>query len=140
LPSAGFNWVLLGTLLIAILTISGVLVPSLHSLGKFMSSLLLFLTGIIGVLVIVMWLGTDHQACRANWTLLWALPTNIVVAFASKRNKDKYALLAILLIIVSLFLHVFRVQELPLFELWPILLSLLVIYGMVYRKNKLKLY
>jgi hypothetical protein len=140
LPSAGFNWVLLAMLILGGLTIAGTFVPSLHALGKFMSGLILFLTGIIGVIIIVMWLGTDHQACRANWNLLWALPTNLLIAFASKRNKDKYALIAMLLLIVSLLLSVFRVQELPLFELWPILLSLFVIYGMVYRKNKLKLY
>jgi hypothetical protein len=139
LPPAGFNWVLLGTVLLAVLTIAGLFVPSLHSMGNFMSSLLLFLTGAIGVIIIVMWLGTDHQACRANWNLLWALPTNLVIAFASKRNKDKYALIAILLLIVSVLLDILRIQELPLFELWPVLLSLLLIYGMIYRKSKAKL-
>lgn len=41
------------------------------------TDLLLFtLTGLIGLLLVFMWTGTDHQSCRDNLNLLWALPTH----------------------------------------------------------------
>jgi len=69
--------------------------------------------------------------------VLWALPTNIIFVF-SRKNKDRYALVAILLLIVSLLLHILHIQELPLLELMPLLLALLFVYGMVLRRSKAK--
>jgi len=91
---------------------------------------------LLGCLMLFMWLGTDHQACQDNYNILWALPTNLLVVFTRKKGKGRYALIAILLIIVSLLLHVFKVQELPLLELSPLLLALLCIYGMIYKRSK----
>ena len=44
--------------------------------------LLFLITGLIGCLLVFMWFGTDHKACAANYNLLWALPTNLIAAFA----------------------------------------------------------
>jgi hypothetical protein len=43
--------------------------------------LLLFVTGIIGVLLAFLWFGTDHQAAAWNLNLLWANPLNLCIAF-----------------------------------------------------------
>lgn len=43
---------------------------------------LLFLSlGLVGVLLLFMWFGTDHALCANNYNLLWALPTHLVAAF-----------------------------------------------------------
>ncbi|MGH2645957.1 MAG: DUF4105 domain-containing protein, partial [Ginsengibacter sp.] len=34
-----------------------------------------FITGLLGILLIFMWLGTDHFMCKDNFNLLWAWPT-----------------------------------------------------------------
>ena len=47
----------------------------------FVDSLLLYITGLICVLVLFMWLGTDHTVCKNNFNLAWALPFNLPVAF-----------------------------------------------------------
>jgi hypothetical protein len=39
------------------------------------------LLGLIGVLLLFMWFGTDHALCANNYNLLWALLTNLVAAF-----------------------------------------------------------
>lgn len=44
--------------------------------------ILFFVTGLIGMLLIFMWFGTDHKACADNYNLLWALPTNAIAALA----------------------------------------------------------
>ncbi|WP_276134359.1 DUF4105 domain-containing protein [Polluticoccus soli] len=134
----GVNWPMVTFLIIGVITILGLTVKSLKPLGNVMSFLLLFITGLLGVLMMVMWLGTDHQGCSNNTNLLWALPTNLILAFATKRNKGKYAIIAIVLMVLALLLHLLRVQELPLLQLWPLLLTLMFIYGTIYRRNKLK--
>ena len=61
----------------------------------------LFCTGAIGIILIFMWLVTDHAMCKNNYNLLWALPTNCVLAFfvTSKKKwiKNYFGLTAILL-------------------------------------------
>lgn len=43
--------------------------------------ILFFILGVIGILLLFMWFGTDHALCANNYNLLWALPTNLVMAF-----------------------------------------------------------
>lgn len=57
---------------------------------------LFFITGLLGILLIFMWFGTDHIMCRNNFNLLWAWPTNIIAAFyvhSKKRWAKKYLIL-----------------------------------------------
>ncbi len=129
------NSVLIVLFTILALTIIGLLLPQLKLLGAIMSNLLLFITGILGLLILTMWFATDHQTCAENYNLLWALPTNLLFLF--KKKQHKYALIAIVLIFVSLLLHLMKIQELLLPEMIPILLSLLFIYGVNYKKAKL---
>jgi hypothetical protein len=49
--------------------------------------LLFFLLGTAGVLLLFMWFGTDHKVCANNYNLLWALPTNLVMAFFVHSRK-----------------------------------------------------
>lgn len=132
--TAGLNYVLMVTLLFLALLSYGIFKNP--QLGMLLSRLLLFLTGFVGCFIILMWLGTDHQACQRNCNILWALPTNLFVAFTPFRRRATYALLGIGLLFTTLVLHVFRVQELPLVELTPVLFGLLLVYGMIYRSAR----
>lgn len=131
---AGTNWALVCLLTFSLLTIVSLFTPGLHGLGMVLGRLLLIITGLLGCLMLFMWFGTDHQACQDNFNVLWALPTNLIFAFT--RNRNRYAGIAIVLLFVSLLLHVFHVQELPLGELWPLLLALLCTYGTIYKRSK----
>lgn len=53
------------------------------ALGDFM---LFFLSGAVGLLLVFMWTGTDHQVCRNNLNLLWALPSHSVAAFFIRKS------------------------------------------------------
>jgi hypothetical protein len=44
--------------------------------------------GLAGLLLLFMWFGTDHQVCRNNYNLVWALPTNAVMAFFVHSKKQ----------------------------------------------------
>jgi hypothetical protein len=43
--------------------------------------ILFAVSGIAGILILFMWFGRDDQVCRNNYNLLWALPTNLFMAF-----------------------------------------------------------
>ena len=76
----------------------------LNSLDGF----IFFITGLLGILMLFMWLGTDHLMCRNNFNLLWAWPTNVVAAFylhSKKSAATKYFL-------------VYAVFNLVLFACW----------------------
>lgn len=66
----------------------------------------LCLTGLLGIALIFMWTATDHAMCRNNYNLLWALPTNLILAFFvnSKKKwvKKAFGLTALFLILVLL--------------------------------------
>ena len=67
---------------------------------------LLFITGFLGILIIFMWIGTEHLMTKDNYNLLWAWPTNVIAAFYIHSKKQPairyfflYALLNLLLLI-----------------------------------------
>lgn len=135
LPEAGVNGVFLISIGVALLILGGALYKPLRAAGHFTSRLLLLITGLLGSIMLFMWLGTEHQSCRNNYNLLWALPTNIILAVSPARKKGRYALIAISLLFLSLLLHILKVQELPFFELAPLFLGLLITYTSLYRQN-----
>jgi hypothetical protein len=55
---------------------------SMLALGDF---LLFFLSGAVGLLLVFMWTGTDHQVCRNNLNLLWSIPTHLAAAFLIRK-------------------------------------------------------
>ncbi|RYY89192.1 MAG: DUF4105 domain-containing protein [Chitinophagaceae bacterium] len=91
--------------------------------------LLLFgLAGIVGVVLLFMWYGTDHVVCRDNWNLLWALPTHLLVApflRSERRWVNWYLLVSIVLNAGVLLGWVFLPQQLNIGFLPVVLLLLL---------------
>lgn len=53
-----------------------------------LDSFLFFIIGLLGILLVFMWFGTDHIMCKNNLNLLWAWPTNIVAAFYIHSKKS----------------------------------------------------
>jgi Domain of unknown function (DUF4105) len=46
-----------------------------------------FIIGLLSLLMIFMWFGTDHVMCRNNYNLLWAWPSHVVAAFYMYSRK-----------------------------------------------------
>jgi hypothetical protein len=67
------------------------------------------MSGIIGVLLLFMWFGTDHKSCSNNYNILWALPTNFVAAFIANKGVSyrkkyfRFALITTLLVLATWF-------------------------------------
>lgn len=64
-----------------------------------------FLNGLLGILLLFMWFGTDHFMTKDNYNLLWACPTNIVAAFFvhSRRRWPRIYFIAFALAQILLF-------------------------------------
>lgn len=76
--------------------------------------LFFFVLGIAGILLLFMWFGTDHKVCGNNYNLLWALPTNIVMAFFVHSNKawaKKYFIVVFWLTVVLALTWFFLPQQ-----------------------------
>ena len=50
--------------------------------------ILFFLTGILGILILFMWFGTDHPECKNNFNLAWAVPLHFIIVFFIFRKWD----------------------------------------------------
>ncbi|MGJ8593532.1 MAG: DUF4105 domain-containing protein [Aquaticitalea sp.] len=47
--------------------------------NKWLDVILFAITGILGILILLLWFATDHSATAQNYNLLWALPLNLLV-------------------------------------------------------------
>jgi hypothetical protein len=56
-------------------------------LFKIFDFLLFTFLGLLGILILFMWFGTEHAMCKNNFNLLWALPTHLPIAFMLFNKK-----------------------------------------------------
>lgn len=118
-----------------------VLVYNVKSLEKFrntLSRIFLFIFGLLGFLILFMWLGTEHQACNNNYNILWAVPTHLIVSFLAFKGKPwarLYAMFAISLLIVAILVHILGLQVMPLIELIPWFMILMLVYIDLYKQS-----
>ena len=101
------------------------------------------ITGIIGVLLLLLWFATDHSTTHNNYNLLWAVPLSLffVMAIAKKNPKPwikRYVFFQILMLTL-LCLHWITGVQVFTFVLIPLLVALIVryIYLVFYFKTRL---
>jgi Domain of unknown function (DUF4105) len=73
-------WIVFGTLLLfsTILTYRD---WKRKRLTKWFDSILFLVAGLVGLLLLLLWVATDHKAAANNFNLLWASPIHLIVAF-----------------------------------------------------------
>ena len=97
---------------------------------------LFFLTGLLGIILILMWTATDHSMTKNNYNLLWAWPTHIIMSFFISSNKTfvkKYFLLTSIGLTGLLLAWFFLAQQMNS-ALLPFVLLLLYRSAMRYMK------
>jgi hypothetical protein len=75
--------IVIGIICLALFLISLLKTPAVMMFIKITDTLLVLVTGLIGLLLLFMWFFTDHWSCDNNYNIVWALPTNFVAAFAT---------------------------------------------------------
>ncbi len=123
------------SILIALITIGTFLFVEKPVIAKLISIVLMLATGLLGCYMLNLWLRDCEPAWKENYNILWALPTNVIVPFFSKRIKRVYAVVALGLLGVAFLVHIFRIQEFPLMEVGFLWLALIWIYATMYRRS-----
>jgi len=111
--------------------------------SKWLDFLLYFTTGIIGIVVLLLWFATSHTATYRNLNFLWAFAPNLIVAFFLLKSKlPKWLVIYnwFLLILVVLIV-LFWVLKVQIFNnaLIPFIVTLSVRYLFLinYQKSRL---
>jgi len=73
---------------------------------SFFDFILFLLSGAFGFLLLFMWFGTDHQACRNNFNLVWAFPAHLIIVFYlfKKRSWLRYYFFANAILLLLLLM------------------------------------
>lgn len=82
---------------------------------RIMDFTLFFILGLLGILLVVMWTATNHQLCRNNLNLLWAIPFHSIAAFSiigKKQWAKRYWLLTSIFCAALLLFWAFLPQHL----------------------------
>jgi hypothetical protein len=82
---------------------------------KIFDFIFFLLLGLLGVLLVFMWTGTDHAMCKKNFNLLWALPTHLIIPvmiFSKKEWVRKYSAITFYLTLLLLLAWFFLPQQL----------------------------
>ncbi|MFD2550412.1 DUF4105 domain-containing protein [Bizionia sediminis] len=99
---------------------------------KTLDILLLTTTTFVGILVLFLWFGTDHQATAYNYNLLWAFPLNGLLAWQLVRNRPKawvipFLKFLVIMLVLMVFHWVVGVQNFA-YALLPLVIALAVRY------------
>ncbi len=103
---------------------------------------LLFITGLAGTFLFLLWVAADHTSTPYNFNILWAFPINACTAFALVFQDKvpqwvpKYLWVALGLMVVTILLWIIKVQIFSPVVI-PLLLTLAIRYLYIIRYSKL---
>jgi len=86
------------------------------------------ITGLAGVVILLMWFGTEHVPTKNNLNVIWCFPTHLIAAFWIWKSASKPMYFRIFTVVNILLLITFPVfpQQLPIPSI-PLLLMLITI-------------
>jgi len=108
------------------------------SFQSIMDRVIFVVSGLLGLVLLFTWFGTDHQSFANNINLLWAMPINLLVAFGLNRPQQwlkkylRYYSLLLLVLMVAVLLHPGIIN----FGLYPLILVLSFRSWMLSRDEK----
>lgn len=112
--------------------------------NKILDFIIFAITGLLGLLILFLWFGTDHTATVKNTNILWAFAPNIIVSFLLLKSRFRswfknYILVLLILLDIGLLLWVFKIQIYSI-AMVPIFIALYIryIYLWIYFKRNNK--
>lgn len=100
--------------------------------SKWLDVTLFSITGIVGVLILLLWFATDHSATAYNYNLLWAFPLNLLVVAqllkSDIKNWVKKYLRLLIIMLALLTLHWIMGTQVYAIGLIPLLIALAIRY------------
>lgn len=100
------------------------------TLSKWLDVILFSVVGWVGVLLLLLWIATDHQAAAMNFNLLWAFPFHAIAAIVLLKKQSplwmiNYFKATWMLLAATLLFWVMLPQQLNVF-LIPIVITILI--------------
>jgi hypothetical protein len=97
-----------------------------QQLTKTLDVFVFSITGFIGVMLLFLWFGTDHDMTAYNYNLLWAMPLNLIAVFGFRKAKfslkfTKYLAFLLLMLVLMITHWMIGVQRFA-----PALFSLII--------------
>jgi hypothetical protein len=92
---------------------------------RWVDALLLLMPGLLGILLLFMWFGSDHQQMDWNLNVIWANPVALVFVFFALRNKMRSAAIAYGIWLVFLVINLIGWHWIPQ-DFHPALFPLIV--------------
>lgn len=100
--------------------------------SKWLDTIIFTVTGIVGLLLLLLWFATDHTATAQNYNLLWACPISLIVIFQIFKKRPKQWFISYLKLLVIMLclmtLHWFIGVQVYAYALIPILIALCIRY------------
>lgn len=83
--------------------------------NKTLDFILLFTTGLVGLLILSLWFATNHTTTANNLNILWAFAPNLIIPFLLLRKDtlkwiSGYFKLLVLLLIIQMFVWGFQIE------------------------------
>jgi hypothetical protein len=100
--------------------------------SKWIDFIILFTTGIVGVLIVFLWFFTDHSTTPNNFNFLWAFAPNLIIAFLILGQQQQkwlnyYFKFSLFLLIIIPILWIVKLQLFPIAVI-PLLILLFTRY------------
>ena len=100
--------------------------------SRYLDASIFVITGIIGLLLLLLWFGTDHSTTANNYNVLWAFPLSLLVSFTISKKSPKFWIgkyvFFQLLMLALLTIHWITGVQVFSYGLIPLLIALAVRY------------
>lgn len=108
--------------------------------SRYIDAGVFFVTGLIGIILFLLWVATDHSTTVTNYNLLWAFPLSIFLtsAIASRRPRKwvaRYVFFMIVLLSLVVIHWISGVQEFS-YGFIPLFIALFIRYVYLLRSLK----
>lgn len=130
--------IVLSLIALAVFILSRMQAAWAKTLTSIIDSTLLYITGLIGLLILFMWFATDHTVCKNNFNLAWALPVNLIAGFSLIKKPawlSNYFFMAAVITAILLAAWFWLPQQMNM-ALLPITLLLLNRYTVLAKKYR----
>lgn len=97
---------------------------------KVLDGIIFISTGLVGVILLLLWFATDHSATANNFNILWAFAPNLIFAFLLKKDPKMnmyYMFTLLILLDIMVLLWLLKVQIFH-YSLIPLMLGFYVRY------------
>lgn len=110
----------------------------LNKRTKWLDFILYFVTGLIGIFILLVWFATNHTAAKNNFNFLWAFAPNLFISFLLFKNElpkwlKTYNLILLILLALAFLIWVLQIQVFSIAVL-PILIFLAIRYYYLWKK------